>query len=96
MILLFCQLSNLGHEREGICEVSELKLLIERTINFLPRFSHPPTLDGTNDGQLVEWRVTRNSTMIAGIKRWSLARTSRGEFGRQCRAHVATSVKTTT
>ena len=96
MILFLGYARNLGHKCKGFLEIGKLKPLAERTINFFPRFSHPPTLDGAKDGQLVEWGVARNSAVLAGIKRRPLACTSFGEFRRQCRAHMATSVKTAT
>jgi|LakMenE18May11ns_1017448.scaffolds.fasta_scaffold8550855_1 hypothetical protein len=50
MILFLGNARNLGHKCKGFLEIGKLKPLVERTIDFQPRFSHPPTLDGTKDG----------------------------------------------
>ena len=65
MVLFLCQTGNFGHERKSFCEVGKLKLFIKRSINFLPRFSHPLRIDGAKDERLFEWGVASDSAVHA-------------------------------
>ena len=40
MVLFLGQLGNFGHEREGFCEIGELKLSVERIVLLNPTRGH--------------------------------------------------------
>ena len=68
MILRFGDRRHPRHKAKRLGEIGEYKLFIERTINFLPRFSHATTLDATSEIRLVERGVASDSAVLADIK----------------------------
>lgn len=68
MILRFGDGRHPRHKTKRLGEIGEDELFIERTINFLPRFSHATTLDATSEIRLVERGVASDSAVLADIK----------------------------
>ena len=68
MILRFGDRRDPRHKAKRLGEIGEFELFIERTINFLPRFSHATTLDATSEIRLVERGVTSDGAVLANTK----------------------------
>ena len=68
MILRFGDRRDPRHKAKRLGEIGEYELFIERTINFLPRFSHATTLDATSEIRLVERGVASDGAVLADIK----------------------------
>mgnify|MGYP000064506262 FL=1 len=68
MILRFGDRRDPRHKAKRLGEIGEYELFIERTINFLPRFSHATTLDATSEIRLVERGVASDGAVLANTK----------------------------